>query len=336
MELRRGRNRMTGWYSGVFLFIASIQGCVPVAGEQTVEAAPPSARAAEAQRGERPQMESPRLARRLLDTLPVRERAARTGYAREQYGQAWFDADRNGCDTRNDILRRDLSDARFEAGRRDCVVEAGRLKDLYTGAEIVFERGAGSTLDIDHVVALADAWVTGAAEWKPERRVALANDPLNLLAVSAAANRSKGDRDAGRWLPPSRDAHCVYVARQIAVKVKYALWVTADEHEAMARVLGGCPDALAPTGEAPVEVALPREQPVAVKPLQGGARREAPAEGKTQAKTTPKATPKAGGADPDYGTCKAAKANGAGPYHRGRDPEYDYYRDADGDGIVCE
>ena len=335
-----GLRRIVGLLYGVVLACGA---CVPATGEQ---APPPRPRAMEARgsdapddayavvepprrakeaRGDAPESRSPRSARRLLASLPVRERGPKRGYAREHYGTAWFDVDRNGCDTRNDILRRDLSDVRIEAGRRECVVEAGRLKDLYTGAEIVFERGRGSTLDIDHVVALGDAWVTGAAEWTPDRRLALANDPLNLLAVSASANRAKGDRDAGRWLPPYEGGQCAYVARQIAVKVKYGLWVTADERAAMARVLDGCPDALAPTGGAPIATT------VAAVHGQGAA----PAGGRGRAEPAP-ARPKAGATDPNYGTCKAAKARGAGPYYRDRDPEYAYYRDGDGDGIVCE
>ncbi len=174
-----------------------------------------------------------------VDRLTVKGRAPKTGYSREQFGQAWFDADRNGCDTRNDILRRDLVDLRM---KNWCKVLAGtRDPDPYTGRTIRFVIGGPSEIDVDHVVTLADAWQKGAATWPPGIRLAFANDPLALLAVDAHANRSKGDGDAATWLPPNRSYRCAYVAKQVAVKAKYALWVTAAEHDAMVRVLSQCP-----------------------------------------------------------------------------------------------
>ncbi|MCY0991168.1 DUF1524 domain-containing protein [Nannocystis sp. ILAH1] len=259
-----------------------------------------------------------RLAAPLLASLPVGPREARTGYAREQFGHAWADVDRNGCDTRDDILRRDLQAVRLDPGKRPCVVTAGELADPYTAMHVEFARGGGPAVDIDHVVALADAWATGAAGWQPARRLALANDPLNLLAVGASANRAKGGSNAALWLPPNPAYRCAYVARQIAVKAKYGLWITEDEREAMKKVLQGCPDEVVPEGGGPIDA------PEAV--VRTTKQSEAPARG-------PKPT---GGADPDYGTCKEARAHGAGPYRRGVDREYEYYRDVDGDGIVCE
>jgi hypothetical protein len=269
-----------------------------------------------------------RTAQALLAALPVRPHASRSGYARDQFGPAWADVDKNGCDTRDDILRRDLTKVRIEQGSRDCVVASGRLADPYTGKNIVFERGRGATVDIDHVVALSDAWVTGAATWAPERRLALANDPLNLLAVDASANRAKGSHNAAGWLPPNKRYHCAYVARQIAVKAKYGLWVTADEHRAMTQVLSRCPDEPAPTDEAPKQApsrssTTRRDDP----PPASDRKQSAPSKPTTKPTRTP---------DPNYGSCKNAKAHGAGPYRRGVDPEYHYYRDGDGDGIVCE
>ncbi len=171
--------------------------------------------------------------------LTVKGRAPKTGYSRELFGQAWFDADRNGCDTRNDVLRRDLVDRQM---KNWCKVLAGtRSPDPYTGRTIRFVIGGPSEIDVDHVVALADAWQKGAATWQPGTRVAFANDPLALLAVDAHTNRSKGDGDAATWLPPNRPYRCAYVARQVAVKAKYRLWVTASERDAMVRVLSTCP-----------------------------------------------------------------------------------------------
>lgn len=274
----------------------------------------------------------------LLASLRMSEHSAARPYDREQFGPAWADADRNGCDTRNDILRRDLTDVTVKPGTRDCVIVSGTLADPYSGTRIRFERGGASEVDIDHVVALGNAWVTGAAVWPFRQRIALANDPLNLLAARAASNRAKGAGDAATWLPPSAGFRCDYVSRQIAVKAKYGLAVTPAEREAMARVLAACPDALAPTGDAPI--IAPIDPPEPSGPATHARAKQPTTHARAEAKPAPEAEPaaaaKSAGSDPNYGTCKQAKANGAGPYHRDRDPEYAYYRDADGDGVVCE
>jgi hypothetical protein len=160
------------------------------------------------------------------------------GYRRSRFGPAWADVDNNHCDTRNDMLRRDLVHVRL-AGHSPCVVARGILHDPYTGKTIHFLRGARTSLavQIDHVVALGDAWRTGAARWTAGRRLLYANDPVVLLAVDGPTNKAKGDRDASQWLPPRRSYDCRYVARQITIKRKYGLWVTAPEDRAMARVL---------------------------------------------------------------------------------------------------
>lgn len=190
----------------------------------------------------------PGSARTLLATLPVKGRAPKTGYDRDRFGPAWTDTDRNGCDTRNDILARDLTGETFRAGTHDCVVLTGRLVDPYTGRTITFTKAQASAVQIDHVVALSDAWQTGAFGWPASRRLAFANDPLNLLAVDGASNQAKGDGDAATWLPPAKAYRCRYVARQVAVKAKYRLWVTAAEWDALARVLAACPAEPAPRG----------------------------------------------------------------------------------------
>ncbi|WP_418957464.1 HNH endonuclease family protein [Streptomyces tritici] len=172
--------------------------------------------------------------------LPVKGRAPRTGYERDAFGRAWADVDRNGCGTRDDILKRDLSEVAFKDG--DCKIASGTLvDDPYTGRRVTFVRGR-SKVDIDHVVALSDAWQKGAQKWGGDKRLRFANDPLNLLAVDSAANRRKGDGDAATWLPPNKEYRCAYVARQVAVKRKYGLWVTRAEQDAMRRVLDRCPD----------------------------------------------------------------------------------------------
>ncbi|MFD9795347.1 HNH endonuclease family protein [Streptomyces sp. NPDC059070] len=180
-----------------------------------------------------------------VDTLTVKGRAAKTGYSRDQFGKGWTDTDSNGCATREDILKRDLTDVKL---RGKCDVTSGTLAhDVYTGTTIKFVRGA-SKVDIDHVVALSDAWQKGAQQWDKNKRVAFANDPLNLLAVDASANRRKSDGDAATWLPTYAQGRCTYVADQVAVKKKYGLWVTDAERDAMRKVLTDCPAQKLPTG----------------------------------------------------------------------------------------
>lgn len=184
----------------------------------------------------------------VLDTLETKGRAPKTGYSREdRFGRAWIDVDRNGCDTRNDMLQRDLTDT---VTADDCRVLSGVLHDPYTGKTIEFVRGeqTSSRVQIDHVVALSDAWQKGAQLLSQEERIALANDPVNLMAVDGATNSAKGDADAATWLPPSRAFRCEYVARQISVKASYGLWVTRAERNAMESVLVECPDQEAFTG----------------------------------------------------------------------------------------
>ncbi|MGN6425881.1 MAG: HNH endonuclease family protein [Leifsonia sp.] len=183
---------------------------------------------------------SPAKARELLASLAVKGRAPATGYDRvERFGEAWRDVDGNGCDTRDDILARDLVDART---RSDCRVLTGTLHDPYTGRTIVFERGVqtSAAVQIDHVVALMDAWQTGAQALTDDQRVRLANDPLNLVAVDGPTNQAKGAGDAATWLPPSAGYRCTYASRQVAVKARYALWVTPAEKDALTRLLAHC------------------------------------------------------------------------------------------------
>ena len=184
----------------------------------------------------------------VLSSLPVKGRAAKTGYSRSQFGQAWADVDRNGCDTRNDMLKRDLTNVEFKVKTRDCVVLSGVLLDRYSGETINFVRGNVTSMEvqIDHVVALSNAWQTGAFKLTLMQRTAFANDPLNLFAVKGRLNSQKGDGDAATWLPPLKSFRCSYVAQQIAVKAKYSLWVTAPEKEAMTRILAACPNQTLP------------------------------------------------------------------------------------------
>lgn len=177
-----------------------------------------------------------------LEALEVKGRAGKDNYERTEFGQAWLDADRNGCDTRNDILRRDLSNTVFTEGST-CRVSTGSLHEPYTGRTVLFRRGAETSreVQIDHVVALGDAWQKGAQRLTPLQRQNLANDPLNLIAADGPANEEKSASDAATWLPANKAFRCHYVARQISVKAAYRLWVTPAEKDAMKRVLDSCP-----------------------------------------------------------------------------------------------
>jgi Excalibur calcium-binding domain./Domain of unknown function (DUF1994). len=287
----------------------------------------------------------------LLATIPVKGRAAKTGYSRAEFGAAWTDDNQdplghNGCDTRNDILRRDLTVVRIKAGSNGCTVLAGTLHDPYTGRSIAFSRGVGtsSAVQIDHVVALSNAWQTGAQYWAAAKRVDLANDPLNLLAVDGPSNEAKGDSDAATWLPPNKAYRCAYVARQVAVKARYSLWVTAAEHDAIARILAVCPGQKAPaeTGAPPATHASTRAAPP---------KSSKPASTPTTRTSSRSAPPPAAKV---YSNCAAMHADyphgvgrpGAADHTSGKPVTtftvnaalYDANRklDRDGDGIACE
>lgn len=189
-----------------------------------------------------------------LASLPVKGKAGTGGYDRDEFGSPWSDAtsaqgSRNGCDTRNDVLRRDLEDLVVERGTSGCVALTGTLSDPFSGDPMPFVQGkdSASQIHIDHLVSLSNAWQTGAQQLSEDKRENLANDPLNLWAVNGSLNQSKGDGDAATWLPPNKAIRCDLVAQQVAVKSAYALWVTSAEADAMARVLGECPDEALPT-----------------------------------------------------------------------------------------
>jgi len=168
-----------------------------------------------------------------------------TGYSRGQFGSGWSTV--NACDMREYILARDLTQVTFRPDD-NCTVLNGLLADPYTGKTVHFTRGPSPSqaVQIDHVVALGDAWQKGDQQLAPQTREQLYNDPLELLAVDGAANQQKGDGDAATWLPANKAYRCRYIARQIAVKAKYHLWVTQAEHDAMARILSTCPTQVLP------------------------------------------------------------------------------------------
>jgi hypothetical protein len=283
--------------------LAGMSGCA------TIPAPPAAPDTARQTTTARPTGSAPRARTALgvLATLPVKGRGPMTGYSREAFGPAWLDANRNGCDERNDILTRDLGDTSAE----HCRILTGTLADPYTTQTIAYVYGDGTLIDIDHVVALGNAWVSGASHWPIRRRAALATDPLNLLAVDASANRQKGDGDAATWLPPNKGYRCAYVARQVAVKAKFGLSVTAPEKDAIGRVLAACPDEPAPADSgAPLEVSHNITEPSPV-------------------------TAASHGTAPSYQSCDAVRSAGAAPIRRG-DPGYSASLDGDGDGSACE
>lgn len=183
-----------------------------------------------------------------LNALPVKGRAPKTGYSRAKFGASWSDDvnvqyGHNGCDTRNDILKRDLVDTTFKKGTRDCVVLTGTLRsDPYTGKAITFVRGkkTSAAIQIDHIVALSDSWQKGAQKLSLEERTKFANDPLNLIAVDGPANQQKSDGDSATWQPANKAFRCTYATRQVQVKTKYRLWVTVAEKQALATNLATC------------------------------------------------------------------------------------------------
>jgi len=181
-----------------------------------------------------------------LGKLAVKGRAPKTGYDRELFSDGWGDIGQ--CDLRNFVLARDLRNVVWRSGE-NCIVETGVLQDPYTGKKINFKRGVSTSIkvQIDHVIAVSDAWQKGAQKLDANSRYKFYNDPMNLLAVDGPTNSSKGDSDAASWLPPNKAYRCAYVSRQIAVKAKYKLWVTSAEKDAMSKVLTSCPNTLIPT-----------------------------------------------------------------------------------------
>lgn len=253
----------------------------------------------------------------LLASIPIKGKSPKTGYDRVgDFGTAWLDVDRNGCDTRNDILARDLLTS-VKSGA--CTVVSGSFVEPYTNTTVNFVRGnkTSALIQIDHLVSLSNAWQTGAGQLTQAQRISLANDPLNLLAVDGRANEQKGDGDTATWLPANKAFRCTYVARQVSVKATYGLWVTQAEHDAMANVLSRCPDARALTSAfAPAKPALV-EVPAGPAPVASASAAPVP----------PTAV--------SYANCAAVRAAGAAPLHRG-DPGYSSKLDRDGDGVACE
>nr|BFD84385.1 HNH endonuclease family protein [Streptomyces sp. Xyl84] len=183
-------------------------------------------------------------ARKLIGTVATKGRGPKTGYKRDQFGYAWMDSvngvpfAHNGCDTRDDVLKRDGQDVSFRKGS-NCVLVAMTLHDPYTGRTIQWTKAHAATVQIDHVMPLSYDWQMGAAHWPKEKREQIANDPLNLLPVDGPANSAKSDSGPATWLPPNKGIRCAYSVRFAQVSLKYKLPVTTADKQAMLRQCGG-------------------------------------------------------------------------------------------------
>jgi hypothetical protein len=179
-----------------------------------------------------------------LDALPApitaAERDAAPSYEREAFlPGGWADLDHDGCYTRNEILARDLEDVVFIEDGEDCKVASGRLEDPYTGVIIDFDRAVSTqTVQVDHIVPLAEAWRAGAWAWTKDQRKAFANDPAEVLAVSGAANQSKGDKGPAEWLPDL--GRCGYGAAYASLAARYQLGIPAADRDALRALLSTC------------------------------------------------------------------------------------------------
>ena len=175
----------------------------------------------------------------ILEKLEVKGRAPKTGYARTEFYNGWPNID--GCSLRQIIIKREVGDTAKMDG---CDVVAGSFTEPYTGANFVAKEKSdfSKNIQIDHIVALSDAWQKGAQYMDKDTRYNIATDPLNLIAADSSANQQKSDGDAATWLPPNKSFRCQYVARQVSVKYKYHLWVSEAEHDAISNILSTCSD----------------------------------------------------------------------------------------------
>lgn len=249
----------------------------------------------------------------LLAELPEDDSpTSHTGYARDLFN-VWSDANGDGCNTRAEVLKAETTSPVTLHGT--CTIDTGSWYSAYDGTWFT---NAGD-VDIDHFVPLSEAWKSGAWQWSSQTRVAYGNDlgyAASLLAVSASSNRSKSDQDPAQWLPTNRDFYCDYAATWVAVKWRWNLTVDSPERATLSNILSGC---------STLTVTVPDRASITID---AGAQSGVPAHGGNGSSD--------GVVEPNFGTCKVAKANGYGPYIRGVDPEYDFYRDGDGDGKVCE
>jgi len=212
-------------------------------------AAPPATTPTDATEASVPPV--PPVPRGLLDGLRPVDRAPADvpAYRRDAFGTSWADVDGNGCNQRDDVLMRDAVPGTVRVdrqGRCDHDVLAGTWRDPYTGATIVLDDlkdpAQAQAVQIDHVVPLAEAWISGAAQWSPRRRLRFANDLDGLLAVDGPTNAGKGADDPASWRP-RKAFQCAYAARWIRIKARWDLGVDASERAALREQLATCPTA---------------------------------------------------------------------------------------------
>ncbi|MBL7494872.1 HNH endonuclease [Frankia sp. CNm7] len=175
--------------------------------------------------------------RAAVDGLPVAAED-RTGYARERF-QHWIDADRDGCDTRREVLIGEAITPPTVGPR--CALSGGQWRSYYDDKVWTDP----NDLDIDHMVPLAEAWDSGASAWSDEQRRAYANDlddPRALVAVTDNENQTKADQDPAEWMPPLASATCLYIGEWVAVKLRWQLTVDTAEKTALSRIAATCPD----------------------------------------------------------------------------------------------
>lgn len=263
----------------------------------------------------------------VLNALTVADEQGGDTYDREEFNH-WVQSNDTGCDTRFAVL---VEESTAPAQTDGCKVTSGNWVSVYDG-KTVTDPGE---LDIDHMVPLKEAWVSGAYEWDAETREAYANDlsySNSLVAVTASSNRSKSDGDPTDWMPTADNAHCDYVAHWVTVKSRWNLKVDAAEKKTILDILPSC-DSDMKVGEAPGTATEPTtgDTPTPEAPVPASPVAPVPEEAAPPAA----AAPVAGATDPDMGSCSAAKEAGYGPYTKGQ-PEYEFYRDGDNDGTVCD
>lgn len=241
-----------------------------------------------------------------IAALPVAEENG-AGYQRARF-RAWDDADGDCQNTRAEVLVKETRKA--VVGR--CTIKSGLWVSDYDG----LKSKLASRFEVDHMVPLAEAWASGARAWDAGRREAYANDLADsrtLIAVSKTSNRAKSDQDPAEWLPLYY--RCRYIRNWVAIKLRWGLSVDPAEQGAIVSEAATCPNSKITYFKAKVIGGASKKKAAAsvgVKSFAGS------------------------GTDPRFSTCADAKAAGYGPYYVGKDPEYEWYRDADSDGIVCE
>jgi hypothetical protein len=250
------------------------------------------------------------------------------GYDRKLF-KHWVDTDKNGCDTRKEVLIAEAT-IKPKIGAK-CVLSGGTWVSSYDNKTF---KGSGSGLDVDHMVPLAEAWRSGAWQWTSEEREKFANDLQDervLIAVSATSNRSKSDKDPANWLPKgSKEAVCDYVFNWAAVKYRFSLTIDPKERKVIERITleSSCADRHAQTMVKP----LIQFQ----KYISKGDSKPTPSETEVAPTPTPsKSLPKA----VKYKNCTEVKNAGVAPILKSTNPElYELNKglDRDKDGDACE